>query len=836
MQSMFDSTTKQRFAKPYMWAITALGFAACAYTVTRLHPGGLGLRFALIGMVTLAFGSRVYVEIPRVRGQISVSDTFIFFVLLLFGGEAAILLAAADAFCSSRRITKKKSVIAFNAAVYVCSTFLAVTTLRFAFGDIQSLPRGDQTVYIIAVCVMALVQYVFNSGLVAIGVALRAGQPLWQMWRQNFLWTSVTYFAGASAAGIIAKLVETFGLYAFLATAPIVVVVYFTYCTYLKNVEASTKQAELARQHAVEVQQHMGALRESEERFRSAFDNATIGMAVVSLDGRWLQVNRSLCEIVGYGEGELLDSTTQQITHREDLVALDEQMQRLAAGLISSHQTEVRYIHRSGKEVWAHLGTSLVRDGEAHPLHLIFQIQDITDRKRAEEQLLHDAFHDALTGLPNRALFMDHVKMAIQRSRRSGNRLFAALFLDLDRFKIINDSLGHMVGDQLLVGIAHRLEACLRPGDTVARLGGDEFTILLEDLASTDDAIDVALRVQEAITQPFNIGGHEVFTTASIGIALSNTGYERAEDLLRDADTAMYRAKLLGKKRHVVFDKEMHDRAMELLQIETDLRRAITRKEFFLNYQPIVSLETGKVSSFEALVRWRHPERGLVGPTEFIPVAEETGLILPIGQWVLNEACRQVREWQKLHLADERVTISVNLSSRQFSQADLIDQVSSALRESGLRPGCLKLEITESMVMENIDTAIGMLAQLRALGVGLSIDDFGTGYSSLSYLHRFPIDTLKIDRSFVTQMTDNTENAEIVRTIVTLARSLDMDVIAEGVETRAQLQQLSTLGCDYGQGYLFSRPVGESQALDLLLNVEYSNLTSSREEVSVLAA
>ncbi|HEX8352756.1 MAG TPA: EAL domain-containing protein [Pyrinomonadaceae bacterium] len=834
---MLDPKTRQRYAQPYLWTVIVLGTVACAFTLARLDPSGLGLRFALISIVTLAFGSRVYVRIPRVRGDISVSDTFIFFVLLIFGGEAAILLAAADAFCSSLRITKKKTVMAFNAAVYVCSTFLAVTVLRAGFGDIQGLPLGDQSLYITAVCAMALVQYVVNSGLVATGVALRSGLPVWQMWRQNFLWTSITYFAGASAAGIIAKLVESFGLYAFLATAPIVVVVYFTYCTYLKNVEASTKQAELAHQHALEVQQHMEALRASEERFRSAFDNATIGMAVVSLQGRWLQVNRSLCEIVGYSEGELLESDVQRVTHRDDLVALDEQMMRFTAGAVSSHQTEVRYCHKGGKEVWAHLGMSLVRDGEARPLHLIFQIQDITDRKRAEEQLLHDAFHDALTGLPNRALFMDHVKMAIQRSRRSGDRLFAALFLDLDRFKIINDSLGHMVGDQLLVGIAHRLEACLRPGDTVARLGGDEFTILLEDLSAMEDALDVARRVQEAVTQPFNIGGHEVFTTASIGIALSNPGYDRAEDLLRDADTAMYRAKLEGKKRHVVFDKAMHDRAMELLQIETDLRRAITRKEFFLNYQPIVDLETGKVSSFEALVRWRHPERGLVMPGEFVPVAEETGLIVPLGLWVLNEACRQVRLWQKQGLAGEGVTVSVNLSSRQFSQADLIEQVSSALRDSGLRASNLKLEITESMVMENIDTAIGMLAQLRALGVGLSIDDFGTGYSSLSYLHRFPIDTLKIDRSFVTQMTDNAENAEIVRTIVTLARSLDMDVIAEGVETREQLRQLGALGCDYGQGYLFSRPVGAGQAVELLVGDEFTGLTSGREEAeSVLAA
>ncbi|HEX3558397.1 MAG TPA: EAL domain-containing protein [Pyrinomonadaceae bacterium] len=834
---MSKVTTKQSLAKPYMWLIIGLGLVACTFTLFRLQPSDLGWRFALVSVLTLGFGSRVVVQIPRVKGQISVSDTFIFLVLLLFGGEAAILMAAADAFFSSRRISKKKLTIAFNSAVYVCSTFLSVWAVRLTFGDIRPLTNGDQSRYIAAVCLVAFVQYIVNSGLVAIGVALKAGQPLWQMWRQNFLWTSLTYFAGASAAGIIAKLIAAFGLYAFLASAPIVVVVYFTYCTYLKNVEASTRQADLARQHALEVQQHMGALRESEERFRSAFDYATIGMGVVSLDGRWLQVNPSLCEIVGYGGPELLASNIKDITQREDLVALDEQIQRLAQGAISSHQTEVRYAHKQGKEVWTHLGMSLVRDSETKPLHLIFQIQDITDRKRAEEQLLHDAFHDALTGLPNRALFMDHVKMAIQRSRRNGERLFAALFLDLDRFKIINDSLGHMVGDQLLVGIAHRLEACLRPGDTVARLGGDEFTILLEDLAETEDAIEVARRVQEAVSQPFNIGGHEVFTTVSIGIALSTTGYERAEDLLRDADTAMYRAKLLGKKRHVVFDKGMHDRAMELLQIETDLRRAITRKEFFLNYQPIVSLETGKVCSFEALVRWRHPERGLVMPSEFVPVAEETGLIIPLGQWVLTEACRQMREWQKFFRVDESVTMSVNLSGRQFSQADLIEQISSALRDAGLRPGCLKLEITESMVAENMDTAIDMLTQLRDLGVGLSMDDFGTGYSSLSYLHRFPIDTLKIDRSFVTQMTDNTENAEIVRTIVTLARSLDMKVIAEGVETREQLRRLGDLECDYGQGYLFSKPVAAAQAVEFLLKDGFSNLLSSRDEdARILAA
>ena len=401
---MLKVTTKQRLAKPYMWLVIGLGIVACAFTLIRLQPSELGWRFALISVLTLGFGSRVVVQIPRVKGQISVSDTFIFLVLLLFGGEAAILMAAADAFFSSRRIALKGLTVAFNSSVYVCSTFLTVWALRLAFGNIRALAHGDQSQYIIAVCLVALVQYAANSGLVAVGVALKAGQPLWQMWRHNFLWTSLTYFAGASAAGIIAKLIAAFGLYAFLAAAPIVVVVYFTYCTYLKNVESSTKQAELARQHALEVQQHMEALRESEERFRSAFDYATIGMGVVSLDGRWLQVNRSLCEIIGYAGPELLAANIKEITHREDLFALDEQIQRLAEGVISSHQTEVRYTHKQGKEVWAHLGMSLVRDGQANPRHLIFQIQDITDRKRAEEQLLHDAFHDALTGLPNRAL------------------------------------------------------------------------------------------------------------------------------------------------------------------------------------------------------------------------------------------------------------------------------------------------------------------------------------------------------------------------------------------------------------------------------------------------
>ncbi len=461
------------------------------------------------------------------------------------------------------------------------------------------------------------------------------------------------------------------------------------------------------------------------------------------------------------------------------------------------------------------------------------QAQTLKALRQSQEQLRHDAFHDSLTDLPNRALFTDRLEHAFQRAQRRSDELFAVLFLDLDNFKTINDSLGHVIGDQVLVALAQRLIGCLRTEDTVARLGGDEFAILLEEIRDISDATRVADRIQQALRRPFSLNGQEVVTTASIGIALNATGNGHPEDFLRDADIAMYRAKALGKARYIVFGKTMHDRAMARLRLETDMRRAIEHNEFRVYYQPIVSLSTHRLAGFEALVRWQHPDHGLLPPARFMDVAEETGLIVPIDWWVMSEACHQLHGWQLRFPDDPPLMVSANLSDKQLSQPDLLDRIQVILQETKLNPGSLKLEIMESALIENTAAAKARLFELKALGIELYTDDFGTGYSSLSFLHQFPLDALKIDRTFVQQMSDQGKEWEIVRALVMLAHNLGLKVVAEGVETDGQLAQLKTLNCDYGQGYYFSEPLSAEAAEALLVSSitgeAHSNTGPSRQ-------
>jgi diguanylate cyclase (GGDEF)-like protein len=442
--------------------------------------------------------------------------------------------------------------------------------------------------------------------------------------------------------------------------------------------------------------------------------------------------------------------------------------------------------------------------------------QEISDRHQAQEQLVYSALHDALTHLPNRTLLMERLEMGLQRAKRYPDHLFAVLFIDLDRFKAINDSLGHQVGDRLLLAIAHQLQQLVRSTDTVARLGGDEFIILLDPIQDINDAIRVADRIQAHLRLPFQLADREVFTSASIGIAISAMHYQQGADLLRDADIAMYRAKEKGKARYEIFDRAMYAQAIQKLQIENDLRQAPLRQELYLNYQPIVSLKTGRIIGFEALLRWHHPERGFVSPAQFIPIAEETGLIVPIGEWVLHAACSQMKQWQT-KFAHPPAKISVNLSLKQLREPDFLEKIDRILAETEIAGESLNLELTESMLMDNIEELIFVLGQLRARNIRLSIDDFGTGYSSLSYLHRFPIDYLKVDQAFISGIGANSKNCQIAATIISLAHQLGIKAIAEGVETREHLQYLQALNCEEAQGYLFSQPLDLAAAESLIL-------------------
>ena len=553
----------------------------------------------------------------------------------------------------------------------------------------------------------------------------------------------------------------------------------------------------------------------SEQRFRALIRNASDVIAIVTPEGKFGYLSSAVNRVWGY-ESETLENTSViALLHPEDAPRLSSHLFLIQSTPNESLSLEIRLRPADGDwRMFEIVLTNLLSEPGIEGI--VLTCRDISERKAFEEHLAYQAFHDSLTCLPNRALFIERLVHALARSVRQKTTV-AVLFLDMDNFKVVNDSLGHEAGDCLLVSVANRLSACIRPGDTVARLGGDEFTILLEDLPGADQINGLAERVCEAIHTPIFLSDREIVMSGSLGIASACGGNSSAAQLLREADTAMYQAKTSGKARSVIFSKHMNMHAMDRLELEIDLRHALDNgEELCVFYQPIIALDSTVLREVEALVRWQHPQRGLLLPGTFIPLAEETGLIHPLGCWVLGQACRQMRMWQRQFPDQPPLTVSVNVSAHQLQQSDLVQQVVSALKESELLPQYLKLEITESVIMQDTENIIPRLHELRNLGVRLAMDDFGTGYSSMAYLSSLPIDTLKIDRSFITKMNRSDEDAAIVRAIVTLAKTLDLRITSEGIETSEQHQQLTALGCDFGQGYFFDRPMS-AENLELLL-------------------
>jgi len=799
-------------ATRYWLALTLCGAAALALALLRLvRIDGSELWQAFGWIAIAAMAAAFPIQIPRSKHSVATGDIVIFLLLALHGVAPAVIGATIEAaIASSRTTTRLSSRLASLAAGAIAMTIAGTVFVSTqAWLATHGMPHA--AAHLAALAAAALLHYAVSTVSLMQVVCLKRGVRLtWHDWIGATSWVGTLYGVSSVLAGLLSLNAQQFGR---SAAAMGVAVIGFSLALLRAHFRQQEAEQKLQEARVAAAEQEAAA---HQKRFHSAFTHASIGMAIVSRDGRVLQANQALAQLLGYPDTDLVQRSFRSLLHQGDGALLQRQVDGLLAKRSDTFSIELRVLGAAQREIWVSLHCAPFADDNGADGGLIFQLHDITSRRRAEGELHHIAYHDSLTDLANRNCFQERLRVAVEHSRQDRRFQFAVMYLDLDRFKLVNDGLGHGAGDELLKEVARRLSACVRPRDLVARLGGDEFAILIEQPTGTDDVLALGQRLLQSLARPVHIHGTELRPMASIGLTFSDLGYREPDEMLRDADLAMYKAKSDGKGQLALFDSSLLEQLGSKLQLEADLRRAIGDGQLSLVYQPLYRLQPHKLDGFEALMRWVHPTRGAISPGTFIALAEETGCIESLTQWAIDEAVRQHASWTRAHPELGALVMHVNVSGRDLSKPHLVPHVRAVLERHGLPPEQLVLEITESTLMEQRELALRALGELTELGVKVGIDDFGTGYSSLAYLSTLPFDCLKIDRSFVIGMDQSRQHLEIVRTIISLGRTLNKQVVAEGVETPEQLKRLRQLGATIGQGYLLARPLPPLQAKALL--------------------